>query len=99
MEQHTYEAGDFIVGCNSKSDCIQILWKGYIQVRATRRDTDKKTSTDLWFDTIEKGTCFNVYSAWHKELTSLLNFVANSKYCVVYSIKVSDILELAKTDF
>jgi signal-transduction protein with cAMP-binding, CBS, and nucleotidyltransferase domain len=74
IEPKTYEVGDLLPGATEDCEVISILWNGYLQVRAHRHDLATDTYENLWFDTIEKGTCFNVYNAWNKQWSSLLNF-------------------------
>lgn len=38
MEPKTFESGDLITGAHDYSESISILWNGYIQVRAYRKD-------------------------------------------------------------
>ena len=70
-------------------DKIIILWKGLIQARVTDQ------SKDFWLDTLEVGACIGVYSAWSKEKTSLLDYIAFSKCVVVQMISVSELQKLS----
>ena len=92
----TYELGDLILGQQQSCDFINILWEGSIQVRVSRVDPETGRTIDLWMDTIDKGACFSVYTAFCEERTSLVDFYANSSKCVVYQIDSKDLIDLAK---
>lgn len=98
MEPKFYEYGDLIVGSGENHDCIFIIWNGFVQIRAYRKDWDTDEEENLWFDTVGKGCCFNVYNSWKNQSSQALNFYANSKYVVVYRIKIADLLKLGKKD-
>ena len=61
-----------------------ILWHGLIQVRVKRCDPDTGHCDDLWFDTLEKGACFSVYTAFNKDWYSLVSLKASAKNTVVF---------------
>lgn len=47
-------------------------------------------------DTLDKGACFSVYTAFCEERTSLVDFYANSNKCIVYQINSQDLVDLAR---
>lgn len=86
MTTKVYELGDKILGQQQSCDFINIIWEGTIQVRASRLDPYSGRTTDLWLDTIDKGACFSVYTAFDEDHTSLVDFYVDSHECVIYQI-------------
>ena len=72
-----------------------ILWEGSIQVRVHRVDPYQKNEEDYWLDNLDKGASIAVYTAFIPEITSLVNFFASSKCCVVLEIDVKELIDLS----
>jgi len=75
-----------------------ILWEGSIQVRVSRIDPYTHISDDYWLDNLDKGTCIAVYTAFIPWITSLVNFFASSKSCVILEIDVKELIDLSAND-
>lgn len=91
MKPQVFDQGDFILQCGEKNRSIYIVWEGDVQVRVSRRDPSKLTQRDIWFDNLEKGTCFEVFNAIDDNSQTLLDYVANSRFTVLYKIDRDDL--------
>ena len=75
-----------------------IVWEGAIEVIVNRSDPKTNERKSIWFENINRGTCFNVYCAFSDKMTQLVDFIALSKTCTINMIKVSDLRNLAKSN-
>ena len=68
-----------------------IIWEGAIEIIVNRVDPTTGTKKTVWFENINRGTCFNVYCAFTDKMNQLVDFVVLSKNCKILNIKVSDL--------
>ena len=78
-----------------QNDNIYVIWDGVVEVRVTRTDPDTGVQKSMWFENLSRGACLNVYSAFTEKMTSLVDFFALTKFCIIKRISVKDIKKLA----
>lgn len=98
MKQKVYDLGDLVLKQGQNNEKIMILWEGTIQARVSRKDPDSNEFQDYWLDNLEKGACLAVYTSFIERQTSLVNFYASSKNCVMLQIDVNELMELCTND-
>ena len=97
MKPQVFDQGDLILASGQKNKSIYILWEGEIQVRVIHLEKDNNSETDLWFDNLKKGACFEVYNSLDDTNTSLVNYFACSRHVSVYKLDIKDLEEASKT--
>lgn len=73
-----------------------MIWDGAVEVRVTRTDPDTQKTKSIWFENLQRGACLNVYAAFTDEMSSLVDFYALTKYCIILKINIKDLNKLSK---
>jgi len=53
---------------------------------------------DLWLENLNEGACFNVYKCFGLQTRPLVTYVVSSETCKFYTLSLSDVRKVAKTD-
>jgi hypothetical protein len=96
MKQETYSMKQIVLKRGIHNDRIMMIWEGSIEVIVNRNNPVTGEYKSIWFENINRGTCFNVFCAFSDRMTQMVDFKALSKTCVINSIKVGDLRNLAK---
>jgi CRP-like cAMP-binding protein len=95
-----YEAGQLIVQRGDEVDQIFLLKTGCIVVEVPEKNYEGinenfQQKENIYFDWLNEGSCFCIYTGFNKDMYQLVNFRASST-CIVESIHVQDLKALEK---
>jgi signal-transduction protein with cAMP-binding, CBS, and nucleotidyltransferase domain len=69
MKQETFSMKQIILKRGIHNENIMIIWEGAIEVIVNRNDPKTNERKSIWFENINRGTCFNVYCAFTDRMT------------------------------
>jgi len=83
-----YEEGTIIVKKGQSSDCIYFLKSGKIAV-----EQPLKNEEFMHVDTLEQGSCFSIYDAFHEEMRQKYDYKCKT-HCTVEMITAAEIRQI-----
>ena len=93
MREKIYDFKDYVMKKGDITKEIFIVWKGEISVHVT-----SNRGEEHYFDTLNEGSCFAVYSAFKSDVPGLFDFKVKTNTAQVFIVQVADLEFLAKKD-